>query len=143
MEQSKKFSYKLATFRKTVSGFVSALDIDLGQFSPEIADVIKNGQIQKFEICAELTWKILKIYLDQFHGIDAKSPKETIKEVYLIELINEAEYELLLDMLNDRNRLSHEYKEEYFEEIIQRLIKYRDLLLEILPKIESPDAASN
>ena len=136
MEQSKKFSYKLAAFRNSVSGFVSALNIDLKQFTPEITDVIKNGQIQKFEICAELTWKVLKFYLDQFHGIDTKSPKETIKEVYLIELINEAEYELLLDMLKDRNRLSHEYRKEYFEEIIQRLIKYRDLLLEILPRID-------
>ena len=140
MEQSKKFSYKLAAFRKSVSGFVSALDIDLRQFNPEITDVIKNGQIQKFEICAELTWKVLKFYLDQFHGIDAKSPKETIKEVYLIELINEAEYELLLDMLKDRNRLCHEYRKEYFEEIIQRLIIYRDLLVEILSRIDTQDA---
>ena len=136
MEQSKKFSYKLAAFRNSVSGFVSALNIDLKQFNPEITDVIKNGQIQKFEICAELTWKVLKFYLDQFHGIDAKSPKETIKEVYLIELINEAEYELLLDMLKDRNRLSHEYKQEYFEEIIQRLAGYRDLLLAVLSRID-------
>ncbi|MCK4755232.1 MAG: HI0074 family nucleotidyltransferase substrate-binding subunit [Calditrichia bacterium] len=139
MEQSKKFSYKLAAFRNSVSGFVSALNIDLEQFNPEITDVIKNGQIQKFEICAELTWKVLKFYLDQFHGIDTKSPKETIKEVYLIELINEAEYELLLDMLKDRNRLSHEYRKEYFEEIIQRLTKYRDLLLEILKRIDTQD----
>jgi uncharacterized protein YutE (UPF0331/DUF86 family) len=55
-------------------------------------------------------------------------------------LINEAEYELLLDMLNDRNRLSHEYRKEYFEEIIQRLIKYRDLLVEILSRIDTQDA---
>jgi nucleotidyltransferase substrate binding protein (TIGR01987 family) len=139
MEQSEKYSYKLKSFRKTVSGFVASLAIDLGQFSPEVMDVLKNGQIQKFEICAELTWKILKLYLDEFHGLDARSPKETMKEVFLLELVNDAEYELLLDMLRDRNRLSHEYRQEYFEEIIMRLASYRDLLLGILSKIEVQD----
>ena len=136
MEQSEKYTYKLITYRKSVSGFVASLDIDLGQFNPEITDVIKNGQIQKFEICVELTWKILKLYLDEIHGLDVRSPKETIKEVFLVELVNETEYEFLLDMLRDRNRLSHEYKEEYFEEIIQRLNKYRELLVELLQKID-------
>jgi nucleotidyltransferase substrate binding protein (TIGR01987 family) len=136
MEQSEKFSYKLSSFRKSLSGFVTSLDIDLRKFKPGIADVIKNGQIQKFEICVELSWKILKIYLNDFHGLDVISPKETIKEVYLVELVDDAEYELLLDMLNDRNRLSHEYKEEYFEQILQRLSRYRDLLAEILARLE-------
>jgi hypothetical protein len=36
--------------------------------------------------------------------------------------------------------LSHEYRKEYFEEIIQRLIKYRDLLLEILSRIDTQEA---
>ena len=139
MEQSEKYSYKLKSFRKTVSGFVTSLAIDLGQFSPEVIDVLKNGQIQKFEICAELTWKILKLYLDEFHGLDVRSPKETMKEVFLLELVNDAEYELLLDMLRDRNRLSHEYRQEYFKEIILRLAGYRDLLLGILSKIEVQD----
>jgi nucleotidyltransferase substrate binding protein (TIGR01987 family) len=137
MEQSKKLEYKLKAYRKSVTGFLSALDIDLGQFNSEIKDVIKNGQIQKFEICVELTWKVLKLCLEQFHGIDAKSPKETIKEVYLIELINEEEYELLLDMLGDRNRLSHEYREEYFEEISQRLKIYGELLINLLKIIDN------
>jgi nucleotidyltransferase substrate binding protein (TIGR01987 family) len=136
VEQSEKYSYKLNSFRKSVSGFVSSLNIDLESFSPEVADVIKNGQIQKFEICVELTWKMLKLYLDDSHGLNVRSPKETIKEVFLIELVNEAEYELLLDMLKDRNRLSHEYKHEYFEEIIQRLAIYRDILVMILSKID-------
>ncbi len=139
MEQSEKYSYKLNSFKKSVSGFVSSLNIDLESFSAEVADVLKNGQIQKFEICVELTWKILKLYLDQSHGLDVRSPKETIKEVFLIQLVDESEYELLLDMLKDRNRLSHEYKQEYFEEIIQRLASYRDLLLGILSKIEVQD----
>ena len=83
-----------------------------------------------------LTWKILKLYLDETHGLDVRSPKETIKEVFLIELVEESEYELLLDMLRDRNRLSHEYKEEYFQEISNRLVAYRDLLVAILSRID-------
>ena len=43
MEQSKKFRYKLETFQKALSGFNTALTIDLDKFNRDIRDVLKNG----------------------------------------------------------------------------------------------------
>jgi nucleotidyltransferase substrate binding protein (TIGR01987 family) len=135
MEQSKKFRYKLETFEKALSGFNTALTIDLDKFNKDIRDVLKNGQIQKFEICAELTWKIIKLYLYYTHGIDAKSPKQAMKEFYIIGSVSQAEYEILLDMLDDRNKLSHEYKENYFDDVSNRLNSYLKIMKHVLKQL--------
>ena len=48
-------------------------------------------------------------------------------------IISEDEYELLLEMLDDRNRLSHIYKEEFFNEIHSKLSNY----LFVMKKVEN------
>jgi hypothetical protein len=49
----------------------------------------------------------------------------------LIESITQNQYESLLEMLEARNRLSHEYKEEYFNDIHDKLPLYFSLMKEI------------
>lgn len=140
MEQSQKYKYKLAVYEKAVNGFAKSLQIDISAFTAEVTDVIKNGRIQKFEYCSELTWKIIKVFLYEQHSIDTRSPREAVKEFFLIKAIGESDYELLTDMLNDRNKLSHIYKEEFFEEIHNKLNGYltvMNLVLSVLKKIES------
>ncbi len=133
MEQRERFQLRLNTLSKAISGYETALNIDISDFNSEVADAIKNGRIQKFEFSVELIWKTIKEYLSAVHGIEAKSPKQSIKEFYLIDVITEDEYELLLEMLDDRNKLSHIYKEEFFNEINSKLPGY----LSIMKKVES------
>jgi hypothetical protein len=66
------------------------------------------------------------------HSIDAKFPKQSIKEFYLLKVISIEEYETLLNMLDDRNKLSHIYKEEYFDEMHNKLSDY----LTVMKKVE-------
>ncbi len=132
MEQGEKYKYKLAVLGKAIDGFNKSLQIDTSIFTDDVSDAIKNGRIQKFEYCSELTWKIIKFFLYEHHGIDTRSPRETIKEFFLVGAVEETNYELLIDMLNDRNRLSHIYKEEFFEEIHTRLKTYSGVLNEVL-----------
>jgi nucleotidyltransferase substrate binding protein (TIGR01987 family) len=132
MEQRDRFRIRLESLIKAVAGFESSLNINLVEYNKEVADVIKNGRIQKFEYSSELTWKTIKDYLYFAHSIDAKSPKQSVKEFYLLDVISFEEYETLLNMLNDRNRLSHIYKEEYFEEIHSKLTGY----LAVMKKVE-------
>ena len=128
MEQSSKFGYKLDSYEKALKGFGVSLEIDTTGFSEAIADTIKNGRIQKFEYCTELTWKIIKNFLYYYHNIDAKSPPESIKEFFLIVVVDEGSYELLINMLDDRNKLSHIYKEGFFEEIHNKLKNYFEVM---------------
>ena len=132
MEQSPKFKYKLEVYEKALKGFDTSLNIDFKLLSEEIIDAIINGRLQKFEYCTELTWKIIKNYLYVYHNIDAKSPRDSIKEFFLIGAVDESSYELLLNILDDRNKLSHIYKEEFFTEIHNKLKNYYVIMNRVL-----------
>jgi len=132
MEQRDRFQLKLESLIKAITGFENSLNISLAEYNKEVSDVIKNGRIQKFEYSSELTLKAIKNYLYFFHSIDAKSPKHAIKEFYLLKAISQEEYEIMLNMLDDRNKLSHIYNEEYFDEINSKLPGY----LTVMKKVE-------
>lgn len=131
MEQKQKFQLKLNTFKKAVLGFSNSLKIDVSSFGDIVKDAIKNGRIQKFEYTTEMAWKLIKKYLYIYHNIDAKSPNQSIKEFYNIGLITQNSYEQILRMIEMRNRLSHEYREDYFEEIHEQLNDFLILMQEI------------
>lgn len=131
MEQKQKFQLKLNTFKKAVLGFSNSLKIDVSSFDDIVKDAIKNGRIQKFEYTTEMAWKLIKKYLYIYHNIDAKSPNQSIKEFYNIGLITQNSYEQILRMIEMRNRLSHEYREDYFEEIHEQLNDFLILMQEI------------
>ena len=128
MEQKQKFQLKLKTYKKAVTGLSKSLDIDLSKYDEVVRDAIKNGRIQKFEYCTEMTWKLIKKYLYIYHNIDTKSPTLTIKEFFNIDMIEHVTLENLLRMIEMRNRLSHEYREEYFEEIHNQLGEFLILM---------------
>ena len=81
-------------------------------------DLDKDGVIQRFEFTIELLWKVLKAVLS-YQGIECYSPRNCIKEAYKASLIDEDE--IILDMLEDRNRSSHIYSETTSEEIFERI----------------------
>lgn len=81
--------------------------------------------------------KQLKNSLNEKHGIDVFSPKSTFKEFFSLNLIDENKYENLIEMLEDRNKLSHIYEEMFFEEIYKKLHIYLDtfkIVLKIINK---------
>jgi nucleotidyltransferase substrate binding protein (TIGR01987 family) len=137
MEQREKFNYKIAVFKKALLGFQEALQIESDGFSDVLKDLVVNGRIQKFDYCTELSWKLIQKYLNVIHKIDAKSAGMTLKELYLLKMITEDEYEQFLNMIDDRNRMNHEYKSDYLEKIHSRLNQYLDLMKRVLFLIEN------
>ena len=92
-------------------------------------DLDKDGVIQRFEFTIELLWKALKTVLG-YQGIECYSPRSCIKEAYKAYLIEDDE--IILDMLEDRNRSSHIYSETTSEEIFERIKKvYLNYLLKL------------
>jgi nucleotidyltransferase substrate binding protein (TIGR01987 family) len=113
---------KAKQYEDAVSNFEESLSIDCKNFSSKIVDTIKSGRVQKFELCTELLWKTLKVYLWEVNGIDSKSPKSTIKDFYNLGFLSAEEYEKVMQMIDDRNNLSHIYNNDQFEEIYNRVI---------------------
>lgn len=124
MEPADTLAARLTDFLSSLNIFERSLQLEMTKYEGVELDTIKNGQIQKFEYCIELCWKTIKVFLNTVHGVDAVSPKLTIKEFYRVALVNEQEYELLNEMLDDRNRLSHIYNELFFEDIYLKLNDY-------------------
>ena len=135
MESTDTLTARLADFKSALNTLQLSLQLDLGKYNNVELDTVKSGQIQKFEYCTELCWKTVKIFLAHKHGIDTISPKTTIKEFYRISLIDDKNYELLIQMLDDRNRLSHIYNELFFEDIYLKLDVYFKVMKKVLDNI--------
>ena len=78
----------------------------------------RGGLIQFYEMSFELSWKLIKDYLES-QGFIVKSPREAIKQAYQSEIIGNGE--LWMDALNDRNITSHTYDEETAKMIVEKI----------------------
>lgn len=83
--------------------------------------LIVDGTIQRFEFTFELFWKTLKRLLET-EGIKTKTPRETLKQGYMIGWLHNEE--AWLQMLRDRNETSHVYDEEKAREIYRNIKSY-------------------
>lgn len=77
----------------------------------------REGAIQRFEYTFELAWHTLKDRL-QYDGInlDTVTPRHVIRQAFEAGLIEDGE--TWMDMLTDRNRMSHTYDFARFEAVI-------------------------
>ena len=125
---------KLKEFKEALENFSYLVNLDLKSLNLDkrLIDAIENGMIQKFEYSIEICWKLIKKFLKQEDGIDAKTPRQSIKEFYLAGYIEEDKYLKLVDMIDDRNKLSHMYDEEEFKKILKKFSKY----LKVFEKVE-------
>lgn len=82
---------------------------------------------QGFEIVFELSWKIMKDYL-QTKGIVASTPKDSIKQSFAANFLNNAQ--AWIDMASDRNFSSHEYNFKRMNEILDKIetIYYKEIV---------------
>ncbi len=94
-----------------------------------------DSAIKRFEYSYDLTWKYLKLFLEQKHGIIQKSPKTVIQECSKLGLITDEENLLLLTMVDDRNITSHTYDEEIAREIFSRIAGYYELMNQLAQKL--------
>ena len=98
------------------------------------SDLKADATIQRFEFTFELAWKALKRVL-LFEGHVCKSPRECLKMGFQIGLIiKENDW---LDMLDDRNAMSHVYSEEEALKIYTRIPGYSKIMQNLLQEIKS------
>ncbi len=99
---------------------------------PEANRLAIDGTIQRFEFSFELFWKLLaKLLLTQ--GAEVTLPREALERAYAAGWIDEEN--LWLNMLADRNRTSHLYKEELAREVYGRIRRYHPLLARTLANL--------
>lgn len=72
---------KVLEWKKALFTLKSALDIE------KINDLERDGAIQRFEYCFELSWKVLKIIIKNQNSLDILTPKEVFKKAFKTGLI--------------------------------------------------------
>ena len=73
------------------------------------------GLVQSFEFTFELAWKTLKDYLND-QAFIVQSPRETIKQAFQSNYLQDGH--IWMQMLEQRNLLTHTYNEEQAEAAI-------------------------
>jgi nucleotidyltransferase substrate binding protein (TIGR01987 family) len=132
-----KFTRKLNDLEAALVNFREALTLVPASFPELVADNIKSGQIQKFEFTIELLWKTVQVFLFEVDGVDVVTPKGVAKEFVEAGYCNYEVYELFIRAINDRNQLSHIYRQEMAESIWQRLPEYVCLVEPIVAAMTS------
>ena len=104
-----------------------------------LTNLEKQGTIQSFEYTYELGWNSLKDYL-AYQGISGLvGARDTIREAFRRELINDGN--AWMEMLADRNLTSHTYNESTAETIVRKVCdRYYGLLVELRERLAAIEA---
>lgn len=85
----------------------------------DLSELEQAGIIQFFEMTFELAWKVLKDYLES-DGYTVKSPRETIKQAFQNEIINDGH--VWIDALAVRNLTVHTYDKNVASKFVNDII---------------------
>lgn len=91
-----------------------------GQENRIFSNLEKEGIIQRFEVLIELSWKVLKDFLEN-EGFEVKSPKESIRRAFEYELLQDCEK--WLEALQMRNVTSHTYTQSALDENVHYILE--------------------
>ena len=109
MVQDTRWIQRLSNLQSALGNLETALVIE----SPDV--VQRAGMVQFFEMSFELSWNLIKDYLEAQGFGDLKSPRESLKKAFQIGLISDGTS--WLKGLEDRNLTSHIYNEQVAQEI--------------------------
>ena len=99
-----RWKQRFRNFNKSLELLESALNIE----QPDV--VQKAGIVQFFKMCCELSWKVMKDYLEDQGFTEIGTPRNAIKKSFEIGLVEDGH--AWMDLLVDRNLSVHTYDEE-------------------------------
>ncbi len=127
-----KLSEKLNKFVEAVRRLEEALE----EYDKYSISSSRDGVIQRFEFCAELSWKTTREYLLLQGYADINSPRSVMRQAYEDDLIDDDK--AWLDLLYSRNLTSHIYDENTADEIFKRIGDiYLGLFKKLIDRLES------
>ena len=127
MEEDIRWKQRFQNYERAIKLLQELLVLDINSLSL----LEKEGIIQRFEFTLELAWKTLKDRME-YDGLilDKISPKIVLKEAFQNKYIDNID--TWIEMINDRNLLSHTYDYDVFLEVIPDILnKYIQLLSDL------------
>jgi nucleotidyltransferase substrate binding protein (TIGR01987 family) len=98
----------------------------------------RSSAIQSFECCVDTLWKFIKEYLVEVEKInfDSPTPRSVFRQCWILNLIDEDEFNLVSKLIADRNLTAHSYNEIIAEDIVKKLPDYYNFMHKIMNKID-------
>lgn len=107
--------------------------LDEAMIKPPANDLERDGIIQRFEYCVEISWKSAKKVLE-YHEYEADTPRNIIRELAKINWIDNPDE--WIDFLEARNKTSHLYHEEVATELFKLVPSFLQASHQLLVKLE-------
>ena len=122
-----RWHYRFRNFSRAYTLLREAMERDVA----ELNELEREGVIQRFECTFELAWNTLKDRLE-YGGIvlTEVTPRNVIRQACAARLIADAE--IWMDMLTDRNLMSHTYDFARFEAVIGNIRSRYLAVLDVL-----------
>lgn len=116
MAEEIRWHYRFRNFSRAFTLLREALE---GQVET-LSQLEREGVIQRFEYTFELAWNLLKDRLE-YEGIalPTVTPRQVIRQAYQARFIQDGE--AWINMLTDRNLMSHTYDCEKFEAVVRKI----------------------
>ncbi len=116
-EKDIRWKQRFASFEKAFLRFEESVN-EFDEFS---ADIYKEGLIQRFEYTHELSWKVMKDYLEFLGFQEIIRSKSAVRMAFQNELINDGE--VWMEMITSRNLTSHTYEDAILEDEFRKIIE--------------------
>lgn len=120
-------------FTAVKNQFEKALDKLEEVLSVPKNEIVRDSAIQRFEFTLDLSWKMLKAYLEETKGIICHSPKDCFREAYRQKIIQYNDQ--WIHLVDLRNETVHTYNENLAEMIYKELPEALTLFKSLLAKI--------
>lgn len=128
MREDIRWRQRFENLKKAISFLKKSVD------QKDYNELERAGLAQSFEFTFELSWKTLKDYLNEM-GFDIQSPRAAIKQAFQSEIILDGH--LWMQMLEERNRLTHTYNEEQAKSAVKIIREtYFPALLQVFNALE-------
>lgn len=121
------FEEKLATFEQALNTFKEAL-LD------HPSELERDGAIQRFEYCFDLSWKTLKRFLEKLGLMNLNSPRSVFAAAFAENII--ADEVTWSNIMLKRNASVHTYNQALAENLFALLPEYYEAMQSLLLKMK-------
>ena len=111
MTDAPRWKYRFDNYKRAFTLFREAMEKET------LTQLEQEGAIKRFEYTMELAWKTMKDYLESQNVVfDQITPRAVIRRAFEAGLIKDGE--TWQNALDARNKMSHTYNFETFEQVI-------------------------
>jgi nucleotidyltransferase substrate binding protein (TIGR01987 family) len=125
----------MKTEKISVVPFQKALATLTAILQEKKTDIVRDATIQRFEYTFELSWKLLKRYLESENNVIEPNIKNLFREAGKLGLIEKVED--WFEYLQCRNLTSHTYQESTAEEVYLGAVRFEKSAKFLLKRLEN------